>query len=573
MKRIFSIVLALIMCVGIMGTLFVTGGAEETVPTLEIKACNLSFLDSVAIKYAVKADSVDREVKLLVWTAPVASYTLGTETTAVSDYYIGEADKTADCHIFDYTDLVAKQMTDVVYARACIVDGDNVYYSSVVKYSILQYAYNKLGKTGVETENTKLKLMLEEMLEYGAAAQKYFDYKSDRPADADWVEVKLTGGRLGDGFKKGLYLPGDKITVTAPATDAEGVAFSRWEDSKGNEIATTASFELTVGMSNEEYTPVYGAPHAEYSEGLSFYVDRYDEAYVGVGSCTDTAIKIPPTSPDGYVVVGVDRYGFENMNTITSVSLPSTVNLIDRDAFNGCTALTDVYYDGTEEEWSNIRIESGNDDLLNATMHFKEASVETFTVVFTDYDGRVLKTETVEKGKSATSPAAPERANFVFTGWDQPFDNITSDLTATATYAFASALPTLVVHDAIAHVGDDTVDVIISLENNPGIASLKFAVAYDEGLTLKSVRFDAAYGAFVTAPEPFKNPQNISFMNPTDNTVASGTFAILTFELSDTVGENSVFDIDIVLDEGNIFDKNFENVAFETLGGKVIIDE
>ena len=57
-----------------------------------------------------------------------------------------------------------------------------------------------------------------------------------------------------------------------------------------------------------------------------------------------------------------------------------------------------------------------------------------FTVTFVDWDGTVLKTESVILGGSATPPADPTRAGWTFAGWDVDFSNITEDLTVTATY-------------------------------------------------------------------------------------------------------------------------------------------
>jgi len=60
--------------------------------------------------------------------------------------------------------------------------------------------------------------------------------------------------------------------------------------------------------------------------------------------------------------------------------------------------------------------------------------IDTYTVKFLDYDGTVLKEETVDYRSSATAPASPERAGFTFTGWDYSFSHISSDLIITAQY-------------------------------------------------------------------------------------------------------------------------------------------
>ena len=268
-------------------------------PTISIASCNLSFRDSIAIKYAVKSNRAD--VKLLIWTAPMADYTLGTESKVIEKAYIEKINGT-EYYVFDYTDLAAKQMTDVVYARACVEDENGVYYSNVAKYSILQYAYNKLGKTGTATSNDDLKAMLGAMLEYGAAAQKYFGYNLDRLATMDFYQVKLSGGLLDDGCKSGLYLPGDQVTLTAPATQADGKIFWHWVDASGNIVSTNATFALTVGSQNNTYTPVYTEHnYVSYPGKEPTCTEDGYAAYKVCSVCGDNDYTVIPAKGHSYV--------------------------------------------------------------------------------------------------------------------------------------------------------------------------------------------------------------------------------------------------------------------------------
>ena len=196
---------------------------------------------------------------------------------------------------------------------------------------------------------------------------------------------------------------------------------------------------------------------------------------------------------------------------------------------------------------------------------------DTYTVTFVDYDGTELKVETVESGKNATAPADPTRDGFTFIGWDKTFDNITGNLTVTAQYQEIIS-PTVMVHNVTANVGDETVSVVISLLNNPGISSMKLSVSYGNELTLQNVVFDSAYGAYVTAPAPYSNPQSITFISPLVEVNASGTFATLTFKLSETITTATTIDISITVDQENTYDEDFVDVAFATVNGKVTVN-
>ena len=513
-KRILALLIAVLTVVSSFAVFGVVTGASSPAPQLNLAYANLSFRDSICMKFAIDAN-VDN-VKLLVWTSPEAEYVKGTEDGAISNYYNGTINGVS-YKMFDYP-IVAKQMADVIYVRAYVKVDTVDYYSNVVKYSVLQYAYNKLGKTATASTDAELKTLLTAMLDYGAAAQLYLDdYKADRLANANWYQVKLTAGLLDDGFNNGLYLPGDKVTLTAPATDANGVEFGYWADSTGASVATTASFVLTVGNKNEIYTPVYGESEEQYSEGLEFESNGDGTCILlGMGDFTGTELVIPPVY-EGDTVTEIDSRAFQN-EAITLVKIPSTVTDIGSRAFNGCTALTDVYYDGTEDEWNNnVSIGSNNAPLENATKHFK-------------------------------TPAQP----------DIPENTYTE--------------PTIAVSNTTASAGEE-VEVAVYVYNNPGVSGATLTVSYDSKLSLVAAERGEAFANLdITNPGKFKSPCNFAWDTLDATAEDNGSILILTFKIADdaVIGEELAISCSYV--DGDIYNSSWADVDFDIQNGAITVD-
>ena len=72
--------------------------------------------------------------------------------------------------------------------------------------------------------------------------------------------------------------------------------------------------------------------------------------------------------PDGVTSIGIDAFG--NVETLTSITIPVSLTTVSWYAFDGCSALTDVYYAGSESEWDAISIGSENDELTGAVIHY-----------------------------------------------------------------------------------------------------------------------------------------------------------------------------------------------------------
>ena len=99
------------------------------------------------------------------------------------------------------------------------------------------------------------------------------------------------------------------------------------------------------------------------SKEISLNKDKTALVQYAIGK-TDTAYTVPNGT------TRISLCAFSSCTNLTSVTIPDSVTSIGWYAFSGCTDLTNVYYIGTEAEWNQINILGGNDELLNANIHF-----------------------------------------------------------------------------------------------------------------------------------------------------------------------------------------------------------
>lgn len=309
----------------------------DTEPYTAIIGQQLKFGESVYLNYAIYYENVPdgAETGLLVWKAP--NYDPANATYANAEYMITvrNGTETVDdklCDLIAFHEISAAEMGKDIYAVSYIKESDSkITYSTVQKYSVLQYAYNKLGYTGTATDNEDLKALLESMLAYGGSVQKYANIDTEHSVDKTFYQVKVEGGTLADGTTSGLFIEGDKVTVTATRDD-----FRSWFDDDDNYLSIQNSYEYTVGKSNFKLV-------ATNVECLEYRSKGNGECYVsGIGSVTSSDVVIPTTSPSGETVVEIGSSVFKNNTTITSVTIPETVTTIGDYAFKNCTELTSI---------------------------------------------------------------------------------------------------------------------------------------------------------------------------------------------------------------------------------------
>lgn len=137
-------------------------------------------------------------------------------------------------------------------------------------------------------------------------------------------------------------------------------------------------------------------------------------------------------------------------------------------------------------------------------------------------------------------------------------------------FASTTADSTITVETISAAAGA-TVDVDISITNNPGIAGATFTIKYHEDLTLLSATNGSAFAELdYTQPGTFSNPCNFTWDSENAEATENGVFLTLTFQVAEDAAENAKLNVDLSYRYGDIFN-NDEDLDFNVVNGNVVV--
>ena len=213
------------------------------------------------------------------------------------------------------------------------------------------------------------------------------------------------------------------------------------------------------------------------------------------------------TIPNNVTKIGSST--FYECTSLAEITIPGSVKEIGSNAFSQCSSLKDVYYCGTEAQWNLIK-------------GIKDQSLYTATIHYL--------------------------------GNDNPEPNASE-----------------IIVDSVSCSAGKTVEVKIALKNNPGIASMKLKVAYDQSvLSLQSIKYNDQIGGQSQQPQNMASPVTLNWYNGGANSEGDFVYATLTF-LVNKNAKAGKSDITVTYNPDDVYNIDYENIAFIIQNGSVEI--
>ena len=197
----------------------------------------------------------------------------------------------------------------------------------------------------------------------------------------DWVELRQTED--GESSLEFLHEAGDLLFADFTFDEASNLyRFVRSENDEGqgtDQTEQSSVIKYAVGFQNGVLTSFEQIYESTYGEEVwrsvqQYTFEQYGTSFINTqemnginyvsSSASDswiayewidresTGITIP-AELSGLAVTGVSGYIFTGSETLTTVSLPGTLSYLG-DNFSNCSALSSIYYDGTQEQWETL---------------------------------------------------------------------------------------------------------------------------------------------------------------------------------------------------------------------------
>lgn len=195
-------------------------------------------------------------------------------------------------------------------------------------------------------------------------------------SETSWENIEKLYGFYMESTTTIIYntSPEDIMTMPAESTDYQGAGLydadmrllCSWEDS-GIDMEISQSYPSGVNEATAEYVIANNYPDTSIviiPEGVT-KLGPYSFYSKGGNKLNISKVVMP----EGVVEIGGGS--FLGTTNLCSIVVPKSLSSIDGTAFTDCTSLTDIYYAGSEDEWSAISMsDETKNNISNATVHY-----------------------------------------------------------------------------------------------------------------------------------------------------------------------------------------------------------
>ncbi len=257
--------------------------------SLKFKSASLTLESDIAMNFYARDTVLEGwENPYVVFAKAIYSFNgniTGYETEKVSSF-VRKADYSgALCHCFRFDGVKAYEMGSQVTATLYAYKDGVLYKGAVVDYSVFKYASNMLKKTSDDA----LKTLLVDALNYGAAAQTYFEYNQENLVNEDLTEEQAAFATAQNPAVTSCteVIKNEGATVSFKAVSLvlkDKVTFNYYLN-LANYSGDIEDLELRISYTNaygEEDTAVIDGSdfaYKRYTDGNYYYVANFSELY------------------------------------------------------------------------------------------------------------------------------------------------------------------------------------------------------------------------------------------------------------------------------------------------------
>lgn len=248
--------------------------------------------------------------------------------------------------------------------------------------------------------------------------------------DVDYIGLKITEGSSGGGGEpEQPEIPESELVTKTEALRPISVT----QDSGYNNTWTDPANTYDTDTSTSGTLIVTGSSQTGFKRKYVDTVFNFDTSHIPADATINSATLTIRAKQSATTNLNMTA-SINGNDVIASTLLSSSTANYTADVKDYVKGLGQLNVNLTSAATSN-RTFTLYDVRIDVDYSYYEVPAPTYTVTFVDWDGFILKTETVKEGNSATPPSDPDnRPGFIFTGWSGDYTNITSDVTITAQY-------------------------------------------------------------------------------------------------------------------------------------------